>query len=167
METKEIQAKAKEMFKMAKSKEAKGTLIALFGKELFIEAVEPEKPKTIIERIQSFEDACKNLGISSDISFFLNVPTNRYKSVVAHYKLEIIAEALNESYIFDWNNSDEYKWYPRFDMTSSGFGFSDTPYCRWGTVSSVGSRLCFKTNELATYAGTKFSNLYKDLMVQN
>ena len=38
------------------------------------------------------------------------------------------------------------------------FNDSDNQYSR----SAVGSRLCFKSKDLATYAGTQFLDIYKD-----
>jgi len=63
----------------------------------------------------------------------------------------------------DWGNHDQWKYEPWFDMGgSSGSGFAYFAYDLWGTGSACGSRLCFKSRELAEYAGEQFRDLYKD-----
>lgn len=81
--------------------------------------------------------------------------------------LIIICRALNEGWTPDWNDSNQAKWYPYFDMRSkSGFGFSYSFYVTWRTSADVGSRLCFKNEELAKYAGKQFENIYKSFLTK-
>jgi hypothetical protein len=125
----------------------------LFGPETF-------KPKNIMERVKTYEDACKVLGLNpSD-----QLPSTNSKdaaAIIAYAKLFIIARALNEGWVPDWNNSSQYKYYPWFDMRA-GSGFSNDVYGGSYTTSGVGSRLCFKSEELARYAGKQFLSIYKD-----
>ena len=118
----------------------------------------------ITDKVKSFEDACQLLGIEPNVPEVSMLPENHKKAIVAHYKLVIIAEAVNEGWKPNWDNWDERKYYPWFDLegSSSGAGFSYDVYDGWRTVSSVGSRLCFKTWELAEYIGKTFIDLYKD-----
>jgi len=83
---------------------------------------------------------------------------------IAYVKLKLIAEALNEGWTPDWSNGEFDKWYPWFDMndSSSAGRFSFLVAAFRGSDSSVGSRLCFKSKDLATYAGTQFLDIYKD-----
>jgi hypothetical protein len=119
-----------------------------------------------MDEIKTFEDACKKLGILELVPDFSTLPEKYRASIYAHYKLMIIADALNEGWIPDWTNSREYKYYPWFEMGSpSGVGFSCDGYDLWYTLSGVGSRLCFKTAELARYAGKQFEELYKEYFV--
>lgn len=78
--------------------------------------------------------------------------------------IELLAELLNEGWEPNWSNGNEPKWYPYFEMGKSGLGFSYSHYDCWGTFASVGSRLAFKTEALAKYAGTQFEDLYKQLL---
>ncbi len=113
--------------------------------------------------IKTFEDACKVLGIGIEVPEVSALPEKHRNAIVAHYKLVIIAQALNEGWEPDWSNDDEYKYYPWFDMSSgSGSGFSCVDYDYSLSISSVGSRLCFKSWKLAKYAGQQFEDLYKD-----
>ncbi|MDM1093400.1 hypothetical protein [Myroides odoratimimus] len=123
---------------------------------------------TITDKIKTFEDACQALGVNMDV-MPIGLPIelkHHLKALTAHTKLVIIAEALNEGWKPDWSNWDERKYYPWFEMGSpSGVGFSYDDCVRWLTASTVGSRLCFKSRELAEYAGKQFESLYKDYFV--
>ena len=119
--------------------------------------------------IKTFEDACKtqNLNPETVIPDFSEYPEEDRKALIAHAKLVIIAKAINEGWKPDWSNSNQWKYYPWFDMDSSpsggGVSCSDCDY--WSTNSIVGSRLCFETREKAKYAGQQFEILYKEYFV--
>lgn len=119
-----------------------------------------------MKKVKSFDDACKALGISNSLPDASALPEQQRKAIVAHYQLVIIAQALNEGWKPNWHDWDEYKFYPWFRMgdegASSGVGFSCNDYAIGYTFSYVGSRLCFKTEELARYAGEQFEQLYRD-----
>jgi hypothetical protein len=124
-----------------------------------------------MEKIESFENACKALNLDPekvlpDVSAF---PPPHQAALTATCKLFIIADALNEGWKPDWNNDEEYKFYPWFDLEKhetydpSGFRLFGV-HSRYDD-SDVGSRLCFKSREIAEYAATQFIDLYRDLMV--
>jgi hypothetical protein len=79
--------------------------------------------------------------------------------------LVIIAKAINGDWVPDWTDSSQWKYYPWFEMgSSSGVGFSYHDYVAWRTYSTVGSRLCFKSSDLAKHAGQLFEQeIYKPL----
>ena len=113
-------------------------------------------------KIKTFEDACKKLGITpTAIPETRTLPKQHIKAILAHYKLVIIAEALNDGWKPDWKNSSQYKYYPWFNL-SSGSGLSYDGYDNRFSYSHVGSRLCFKSSELAEYAGKQFKKLYQE-----
>jgi len=120
----------------------------------------------IQEKIKTFEDACTSLNISSTLPEFSGVPENLVKSLTAHYKLCIITEALNEGWTPDWSNG-EWKYFPYFYMNDSSspgrFSFGDSGNLR--SNSTVGSRLCFKSEELSDHAAEQFTDIYKDYFV--
>ena len=118
----------------------------------------------ITERIKTFEDACAYLGLNP-IEVLPPETIYNAKYLIACAKLAIITKALNEGWEPDWNNPNEYKYYPWFDMRSSGGGFSFGGDVSARTWSNVGSRLCFKSRDLAKYAGEQFLDIYKDFMV--
>lgn len=123
------------------------------------------------KKIKSFEDACKAVNIDPkalpEVSM---LPAIHQKAIVAHYKLIIIAEAINDGWQPNWNDSNEWKYFPWFEVEAdedrpAGFGFSYSYYDIWPSSTLVGSRLCFKTRETAIYAGKQFEDLYKDMML--
>ena len=118
----------------------------------------------IKDKVKSFEDACKVLDITPSVPVVTGIPEKYQKPLIANYQLMVIAEALNEGWTPDWSNGELDKWYPWFKMDDSSsagrFSFCDSAELCSGSL--VGSRLCFKSKDLATYAGTQFLDIYKD-----
>lgn len=147
--------KAKSAYPKASAPQ-KEVLESVFGKEAFA-------PK-VTDQVKTFEEACSVLGIDSKkILPYTKATTPDQKALNAAAKLFIIARALNQGWKPDWNDSSQWKYYPYFKM-KSGFGFSYTRTDYGLTTSHVGSRLCFKTEELATYAGKQFESIYNDYL---
>ena len=140
------------------SSKGKTLLENLFGKRVF--------QKDITERVKSVEDAIKELG-NDDVEV---IQLNRMKSIglqnhiIGNQELIVIAKALNEGWQPDWQNDNQYKYFPWFDMdaSSSAGRFSFNGSGAQNSFSNVGSLLCFKSKDLATYAGTQFLDIYKD-----
>lgn len=139
-------------FKEADAK-GKALLSTLFGEDTFT--------KVVNGKIETFEEALEHQGI--DKTDFEESCKGLEKDEIAYKKVKIIAKALNNGWIPDWDNSNEYKYYPYFDMRS-GVGFSGSDYGYWNARTCVGSRLCFKSSDLATYAGKQFESIYKDFL---
>lgn len=119
-----------------------------------------------MKKIKTFEDACKALGIKATLPVVKGLPEKHQEAIIANYKLVTIAEALNEGWKPNWNDSNEWKWNPWFDVNASakkpsGSGLSFVDGGGWDTHAGVGSRLCFKSRELAEYAGKTFKKLYE------
>ena len=112
--------------------------------------------------IISFAAACKKLKIKTALPVVTDLPKKHQKAMIAHYKLTIIAEALNDGWQPDWKNYDQGKYYPWFEVTKSGFSFVIVDYDYWN--ANAGSRLCFRSRELAEYAGKLFTDIYNDFL---
>ena len=121
----------------------------------------------IKDKVKSFEDACKVLDITPSVPVVTGIPEKYQKPLIANYQLMVIAEALNEGWTPDWSNGEWDKWYPWFNMDNSSSAGRFSFYGSGGQSSDsrVGSRLCFKSEELADYAGTQFLELYRELFV--
>ncbi len=120
----------------------------------------------ITEKVKTFEDACSVLGIEAKTPDFSFLEEQEQKAHLAHFKLIIIAKALNEGWTPDWYNDNWDKWFNWFNMSSSSSGrFSFDCSDHQLSVSHCGSRLCFKSEELADYAGNQFEDLYRDYFV--
>lgn len=82
----------------------------------------------------------------------------------AYRQIKLIAEVYNEGTVLDPMDTKQYKYYPWHEITpGSGFGLSYYGTHSWDTVTHVGSRLCFKSAELAADAGKKFLEIYVNL----
>ena len=163
------------------SDEQKELLEHLFGSEVF-------KPADVRERIKTFADAAKAVGIEdpeeweeqySDLEF----------DILAYFKLRIITKALNDG----WEPKfipGEYRWAPYFLLytkeeiekmnaetrarvvlrsgynavanggVSFAYAFNVSAYVN----ALIGSRLAFKSEELAEYAGKQFTEIYADFI---
>jgi hypothetical protein len=124
-------------------------------------------------KIKTFEEACKFQKLDPkkmlpDVKVF---PKQHQTALLALAQLIIIAEVLNSdekgnTWKPNWKDSSERKYYPWFDL-SSGSGLSYGAFDFRNSGSIVGSRLCFKSMELAEYAGKKFKKLYQDYFLLN
>ena len=146
-----------------------------------------EKPKNVMERVKTFKDACNELGIEHDKWVQDKKDLGLEADVIAYLKLRIIAAALNEGWKPQFT-TDEYRYFPWFYLytqseidemseeeksrvvyrsynsadahggVASAYAANDSSYA--GT--SIGSRLAFKTRELAEYAGRQFVEIWAD-----
>lgn len=139
----------------------KGYEIDSFDKlsgEIKFKAAKPN----VMERIKTIDDVLADNGITQ--STFNDWSEDLSQDEVAYRTLKLLTKSLNEGWVPDWSNAKEYKYFPWFEMGgSSGFRFDD--YVGWFSNSFVGSRLCFKTSELAQYAGRQFTEVYNRFMI--
>ncbi len=157
METLSIQKKdALTAFQKA-DESGKKLLTNLFGNQL---------PINITDRIKTFEDACAVLELNPDsiLPYPKHTKDPEEISINAYRKLITIARALNEGWKPDWKNSNESKYYCWFFM-NSGSGLSVPHFVRTRSITYVGSRLCFKTSDLAIYAANQFSDIYTEYFI--
>lgn len=119
----------------------------------------------------SFEDMCQKKGLDP-VSLLPDVskcPAKHQAAIVATTKLFLLADEVNEDWVPDWDNDDQYKWYPWFDLEKhkknnpTGFQFFVAFY--FYSTSYVGSRLCFRSREDAKFAGETYLDLYRTMMV--
>ena len=70
-----------------------------------------EEKQEVTERIKTFEDAQRETG-RPDVPEFDNMPEDLRDYFKAHYKMTVIAEALNEGWKADWSDENQRKWFP-------------------------------------------------------
>lgn len=163
------------------SDEQKELLEHLFGSEVF-------KPADVRERIKTFADAAKAVGIE-DPEEWEEPYSDLEPDILAYFKLRIITKALNEG----WEPKfipGEYRWAPYFLLytkeeiekmnaetrarvvlrsgyNASAFGgvsFASAYHDSAFVYANFGSRLAFKSKELAEYAGKQFTEIYADFI---
>lgn len=116
----------------------------------------------VMERIKTLEDACNDQGV--DFQEFKHKNKDLPKDEYAYKALKIINRALNENTEPNWDDENEKKWFPWFDLRNSGAGFVRSGCGGWASVTDGGSRLCFRKKELSDYAAVQFNDLYKDFI---
>lgn len=136
----------------------------------------------IRDRVKSYVDACHVLGISDSEEPEVIADGGLMRSdEIARRKLEVITEALNEGWRPDWNNTNQYKYFPWFRIlpgqgkgpdgkpngAAAGLANANTNDAAASTAALIGSRLCFRDPELAAYAGDTFRDLYAEILVEN
>lgn len=136
-----------------------------------LQAVTAVEPKDITKRVKSYADACAVVGIEP-INEEMLVKLGFTNEEISRRKLATIAEALNEGWAPDWNNTDECKYYPWFYINPNtngayaGLSCTHTHSAASYAVATIGSRLCFKTSALARYAGETFTELYTQILIK-
>ena len=158
MKTLQIEeGKARNLYKNASS-EFKTILEDTFGKDFFAGKV--------TDCIKTYEDACTELG-TEPIDEATMKSAGFTDDEIVYRKIKTITEALNEGWKPNWSDSNQKKWQPYFNTVSpSGFAFVGVTYYRYaGPTAGNASRLCFKSEELAAYAGKQFTELYKDFII--
>ena len=139
-----------------------------------------EKPQNVMERIKTFEDAVAELSNRAtngdkDAGKLLDewkiiIFTADSKDLLAYIKLRIITYALNEGWKPKFEEN-ERRYYPWFKLKTSPVGNYANASCGlvYAYASSggsflntyYGSRLAFKSKELAEYAGKQFVEIYE------
>ena len=158
MKTKHLQIdekNARQLYPTA-SAEFKTMLEDTFGKEFF--------SQKITARIKTYEDACHEIG-EQPIDAAQLKSQGFTDDEVYYRKLKTITKALNEGWKADYNDGDQKKWFPWFYASSSGFAFYATAYHYSNPDAGNAVRICFKSDELATYAGQQFTELYKGFIL--
>lgn len=117
--------------------------------------------------IKTFLEACKQQKVDPKKALpkLAGTLIRFQKAQIAYAKLLIIAEALNEGWTPDWDNENEWKYWPWFYLNKPGFRFHDSPFSNASTDTAGGSRLCFRTRELSDYAAKTFISLWEEMMV--
>jgi len=116
------------------------------------------------EDIKTVEDATNKLGEKDEDVIQLR----KLESVdgLADYILNnqiaiVVAKALNDGWVANWDDHNEYKYYPWFYL---GKNFRCNSCNGWNSNSDASSRLSLKSSELAIYAGKQFKDVYEKFM---
>ena len=148
--------------------------------------------RPVTERIKTFTDACNALGDEHPlVKEYLRVADGNIilDDLYAYLKLRIIVAALNEGWEPKFEKG-EYRYFPWFYLytkeqydelddeekglcvlrsgysanTYVGFVYCVAVYDASFSGANYGSRLAFRTRELAAYAGRQFTEEWADFM---
>lgn len=185
-------SKLMEAYKTAND-EQKEILVNLYGKEVFKPADVRERIKTFEDACRELDSRCEdNHPLVSEfeaLQGYFCENDNLSKDVLAYLQLRIICAALNEGWEPTFAN-EEYRWYPWFVVytkeeldrmseekrrrvvgrsdccafASGGLVCAFADYASSFSYTSYGSRLAFKSEELADYAGKQFIKIYADFV---
>lgn len=181
-------SKLMEAYKAAND-EQKQFLVNLYGKDVFKPADVRERIKTFEDACE----ALGNHAFVNQYRRIIeeqNPPMDETaKDLIAYLKLRIICAALNEGWEPTFAN-EEYRWYPWFVVytkeeldrmseekrrrvvgrsnsyanASGGLVYASANNASSSSITYNGSRLAFKSEELADYAGKQFIEIYADFV---
>ena len=120
-------------------------------------------PEDVKSRIKTIADVLADNDI--DLEDFALANQSLEEDEKAYRILKLLVKSLNEGWTPNWDNSSEGKYVPWFYMQSGSSGFRYYDCDDWYSHTYVGSRLCFKSSELAKYAGEQFTSVYKQYML--
>lgn len=147
-----------------------------------------EKPQDVTKCIKTFEDACRELGESHPlVKEWQMCGQNLSHDLEAYLRLRIITAALNEGWKPQFTKG-ERRWHYGYDLITkeqydklSAEDKSRVVYRSGNSANSIGgvscafanydslyastvfgSRLAFKSERLAAYAGRQFAEIYAD-----
>lgn len=170
--------------------EQKAMLEIIFGKDTFKSKDITERIKTFEDACKELGSDHPLVLAYQNTNLRDAEVANDNKDIIAYMKLRIIVAALNEG----WEPQfipGEYRWFPYFvlytkdeidemdEKTRARVVFRSSVYAgAFGGVScadsgrgsasvgaGIGSRLAFKTDDLAEYAGKQFIEIYADFML--
>lgn len=146
-----------------------------------IEIIETNDDPT---EITSFKKACKylnnfpkivlsnsnrNILELKDVSKFLfELNPSHIKALIALNRLFTIAEAWNKAdeLVPDFSDTSQRKYFPwfRWSDDTAGFVCANKAYTAPNAHASIGSRLCFKSEDRAIQFGKMYADLYNDVL---
>lgn len=88
------------------------------------------------KKITSYEDACKVLNIQPiNEEVFNAFPKEDQRSMLAYHKLTVITRALNNGWKPNWDDQNEWKYYPLFRYVNAGLSCATTSYAAANTYA--------------------------------
>lgn len=154
MSTETLQINRKKALDAYRGADASGKLIleTLLGKDALT--------ISITERVTTMQDVCQVTG--RDYDAFMKDMNSLAPHAAGYLEICAIAEALNEGWVRDYSNSNQYKYYPwyKYQKGSSGRGLSFSGLDCGRSCTAVGPRLVFKSADLVHYAVKTFPNSF-------
>lgn len=149
----------------------KGAVLTAYGKaksgrKVFLEnlfGIKTFQPN-IMERIKTFDDVCKEMGISPK-KYICDSDDPDDIAANALRKSLLISRCFNadKKEVLDWSNSSQPKYFHYYEYSpSSGWSLNCVDY--WYALTLCGSRQAFLDREHAQYAWDAFKEIYINLI---
>lgn len=118
----------------------------------------------ITDIIKSLDDIYIYLDLNRELVIpFKNPSTKQERSINAMFDIQNISKVLNGNWIPNWEDTDEYKYYPYFKKQElSGWVVGYCYFVYFGAMLGFGCY--FKTEKLALFAGKTFPETYIDYL---
>lgn len=88
------------------------------------------------KKIASYEDACRVLNIQPINEEVFNIfPKEDQRSMLAYHKLTVITRALNNGWKPNWDDQNEWKYYPLFRYVNAGLSYANASYTATATAA--------------------------------
>ena len=125
--------------------------------------------QSIMERIKTFEDALALADEKTREEFLRSLEGYNTKDEIAYKKLKLITKVINEGWVADYKNFNQIKYYLwgglLYSGAYSGLLFARCSNSSGDTIVHLGSRLNFKSREIAEYVGNQFIDLWNDYLL--
>ncbi len=81
-------------------------------------------------------------------------------------KFELLSEAINQGWKPDTLDTNQKKWFPYFEVSSSGLDFSYSRYSYDFANADAGFPFAFESQEKSDYAGRVFIALWEEFIIR-
>jgi len=114
----------------------------------------------ITSKVKNFKDILKLSGktLKEILPYQKPIAENQVK-LNALAKIQLIEEVLNQGWKPTWNNFNEYKYYPYFELQKVGFAFDGSAY---GFQYYDGAVACYQNKKISDFVGKTFISEYRE-----
>ena len=116
----------------------------------------------LIETVKTYKDVCLELNEKEySLNDFLFLPEKYRIKHLTTIQLQQISRLFNGDWVINWTNTEQYKHFPYFQKSGSGWRFSGS-LCYYDTTD--GSVVYYQTSKIATFVGKQFLKIYIDYL---
>ena len=124
---------------------------------------------SIMDRVKTFEDALALADEQTREEYLKSVECFNTPDEIAYKKLKLITKVVNEGWVADYKNLLQRKYFLWFGFlyngADAGLLCAACSSSSGDTVVNVGSRLNFKSREIAEYVGNQFLDLWNEYLL--
>ena len=122
-----------------------------------------------MDRVKTFEDALALADEQTREEYLKSVEGFNTPDEIAYKKLKLITKVVNEGWVADYKNLLQRKYFLWFGFlyngADAGLLCAACSSSSGDTVVNVGSRLNFKSREIAEYVGNQFLDLWNEYLL--